>query len=413
MHLELPKKPYPGLKQIWTDFSISSAVSGLIAFIFTTTAPVAIVLSAGAKGGLLEAELASWIFVAFVTGGVISVVFCILYRQPLVFFWTIPGTVLIGPAFDHLSFSEVIGAYYATAILIIVLGLSGWVKRIMNALPMPIVMAMVAGVFLQFGLEWLGAFGTGFWIAAPMTIVFFGLLAWPAAARLFPPLIWALVAGLIALPLTGEFQPKAAITFSLVEPILFAPAFKLQAMIELVIPLTMTVLAVQNAQGYAVIGARGHKPPVDMVTVICGAGSLANAAFGGVSTCLTGPVNAVISATGPKEGHYTAGIFVGLLGIAYGLFAPFFTGFMLATPRAFIATLAGIALLTVLQTAFKTAFEGRFTLGALITFLVAAADIPIFGISAPFWALAFGFTISWLLERHDFRAEAQGKSIGA
>ena len=133
----------------------------------------------------------------------------------------------------------------------------------------------------------------------------------------------------------------------------------------------------------------------------------------GVSTCLTGPVNAVIAATGPKEGHYTAGIFVGLLGIAYGLFAPVFTGFMLATPRAFISTLAGIALLTVLQTAFKTAFEGRFTLGALITFLVAAADIPIFGISAPFWALAFGFTISWLLERGDFRAGAQDKSIGA
>jgi benzoate membrane transport protein len=28
----------------------------------------------------------------------------------LAFFWTIPGTVLVGPALGHLSFAEVIGA---------------------------------------------------------------------------------------------------------------------------------------------------------------------------------------------------------------------------------------------------------------------------------------------------------------
>jgi benzoate membrane transport protein len=57
-----------------------------------------------------------------------------------------------------------------------------------------------------------------------------------------------------------------------------------------------------------------------------------------------------------------------------------------------------------LQTSFRTAFQGRFTYGALITFLVTAADISIFGIGAPFWALVFGFATSWLLERGDFRA---------
>ena len=43
--------------------------------------------------------------------GLISLAFCIAYRQPLVFFWTIPGTVLVGQALDHLSFAQVIGAY--------------------------------------------------------------------------------------------------------------------------------------------------------------------------------------------------------------------------------------------------------------------------------------------------------------
>ena len=33
------------------------------------------------------------------------------------------------------------------------LGLLGWVKRLMEAIPMAIVMGMVAGVFLRFGIE--------------------------------------------------------------------------------------------------------------------------------------------------------------------------------------------------------------------------------------------------------------------
>ena len=75
---------------------------------------------------------------------------------------------MVGPALEHLSFPEVIGAFYGTGILLLILGLSGWVKRIMAILPMPIIMAMVAGVFLQFSLDWIKALGDAPWIAAPM-----------------------------------------------------------------------------------------------------------------------------------------------------------------------------------------------------------------------------------------------------
>jgi benzoate membrane transport protein len=64
--------------------------------------------------------------------------------------------------------------------------------------------------------------------------------------------------------------------------------------------------------------------------------------------------------------------------------------------------LAGLALLRVLQNAFRTSFQGRFTLGALITFLVTLANHPLYNIGAPFWGLVFGFLASWLLERSDF-----------
>jgi len=139
------------IRRLAADFGAAYAVSGLIAFIFAATGPVAIILAVGAQGGLTEADLSSWIFGAFFVNGLISIAFCLAWRQPLVFFWTIPGAVLVGPALGHFSFAEVIGAYLATGALMLVLGLSGWVRRCMEAAPMPIVMAMVAGVFLRFG----------------------------------------------------------------------------------------------------------------------------------------------------------------------------------------------------------------------------------------------------------------------
>ena len=94
----------------------------------------------------------------------------------------------------------------------------------------------------------------------------------------------------------------------------------------------------------------------DAVTAACGIGALLGAVVGTVSTCLTGPVNAIISSTGAKERHYTAGIAIGVLAIVFGLFSPAFTKFMLATPPAFIATLAGVALgQTVLRRAVEKA----------------------------------------------------------
>src|SRR5262249_60056623 len=124
--------------------------NAVVAFLFSASAPVAVILTVSQQGGLAEADIASWLFACYFVNGLISLFFCLAYRQPLVFFWTIPGSVLVGQALGHLSFAQVIGTYIATGVLLLILGLSGWVRKGMSALPMPIVMAMVAGVFLQF-----------------------------------------------------------------------------------------------------------------------------------------------------------------------------------------------------------------------------------------------------------------------
>ena len=64
-------------------------------------------------------------------------------------------------------------------------------------------------------------------------------------------------------------------------------------------------------------------------------------------------------------------------------------------------------MLRVLQAAFVTSFKDRFTLGALVTFLVTVADLGLLNIGAAFWGLLAGIAVSWLLERGDFTDLAQ------
>ncbi|HEY5635479.1 MAG TPA: benzoate/H(+) symporter BenE family transporter [Burkholderiales bacterium] len=406
MSIETPERPLPGPARVAADFGATQATNALVAFIFAASGPIAIILAVGSRGGMSETDISSWIFGSFFLNGLISLLMCWLYRQPLVFFWTIPGMVLVGPALGHLSFPEIVGAFHAAGLLMLLLGLSGWVRRAMQAVPMPIVMAMVAAVFLRFGLDLVYALRDDFMLAAPMVAAFFLLSAVPRVARGLPPLVGAMLVGAAVIALTGSFTPGAGPIFGIVQPTLYAPVFSWRAMIELVVPLAITVLVVQNGQGFAVLSAAGHKPPINAITVACGLGSFFSALVGAVSTCLTGPVNAIISASGERSRHYTSGLAVALMALPFGLLSPTFTRLLLATPKAFIATLAGLAMLRVLQSAFTISFRDRFTLGALVTFIVTAADVPIFNIGAPFWGLLIGFAASWLLERGDFEKAA-------
>jgi benzoate membrane transport protein len=214
----------------------------------------------------------------------------------------------------------------------------------------------------------------------------------------------ALAAGIAVMWHLGAFAPHLEPADMFVIPRLYMPALSWPALLDLVLPLAITVLVVQNGQGFAVLTAAGHRPPFTAITLACGAGSIVCAFVGTVSTCLTGPVSAIISSSGEARGQYTAGLVVAALGVVLGLLAPLLTRLLLATPPAFIATLAGLAMLRVLQNAFAGAFGGRFMLGALVTLLVTVAGVPIFNIGAPFWALIAGVGVSLLVERADWRA---------
>ncbi len=372
--------------------------NGISAFLFSCTGPVAIILSVAATTGLSDAHVASWLFGGFTVAGLVSLWFTVRYRQPLVFAWTIPGTILLLTSLNQMTFSEAVGAYLVTAVLILVMGFTHMAKNIMAILPPPIVMAMVAGIFLDFGLGLIGAFADHPLLSGVMVGIFVLTLAIPSLQRLAPPILVTLVAGILIVFLTDTLQDTGPLPGIFTRPVLFMPTFSLPAMLELVILLTVTVLLVQNAQGFAVLSHAGHHPPISAMTTACGFGSLVLAIIGAVSMCVTGPSNAILSSTGHPSRQFIGGITYSVLAFFFGLCGTLMTWLALKLPEAFIAVLGGLAVMRVLQDAFVAAFAHRFTAGALVTLLVTISDITLLHIGAPFWGLAFGSAISWILQ---------------
>lgn len=385
------------------DLGPHELVNGAVGALFAMTGPVAVILAVGRAADLPQAVVASWVFGVFVLNGLLTIVTSLVYRQPLGFFWTIPGTVVVGQALTSaLSWPEVVGAYLLSAAVMLVLGLTGQVERLMRLLPLPIVMAMVAGVFLQFGIDLVLAVDSDAALAAPMVLAFLVATAVPRLGRWMPPILAALAAGVLVVLLGGRVDGAGTAGPWVAQPLFQAPVFTWSAAVQLVVPLVITVLVVQNGQGRAVLRTAGHRPPMNVVTVLCGAVSFPAAAVGAISTCLTGPTNALLTASGERARHYAAAVWCGALAMAFGLLAPGMVRLMLAMPDAFVAALGGLAMLRALHGAFGAAFSGRFGTGALVTFLVTVADLTVLNVGAAFWGLVAGLVVARLVEPGDF-----------
>lgn len=398
--LERPGVRPAGPRRILRDLGLSYVSNGAIGLIFAASGPIAVTLAVGTAGGLTQSQLSSWVFGILFSGGAATLLMSLIYRQPLGFAWSIPGTVLLGPSLQHLSFPEVVGAFFTSGVLILALGATGVVRKAMALVPMPLVMAMVAAVFLKFGTDIVASTQDNPAVAAPMVAAFLVLTAVPRFGRFLPPVLGTLVAGCIAVAASGQFSllPGGPL---LATPVFTAPEFTWAAQLELVVPLAVTVLFVQNGQGIAVLRAAGHQPPVNAFAMASGAFSVLNAGFGAVSACVTGPTNALLTTSGKRERQYTAAVAYGLLALVFAAFAPTLTRLMLAAPKEFVLALGGIAMLRALQQAFVTAFASSFTLGSLVTFVVTISGMNLFNIHAAFWGLVIGYGVSRLLERAD------------
>ena len=64
------------------DFGGLYAANAVVAFLFACTGPVAIILATGARGGLSESDIASWIFGGFFLNSLITIALALLWLTP-------------------------------------------------------------------------------------------------------------------------------------------------------------------------------------------------------------------------------------------------------------------------------------------------------------------------------------------
>jgi len=386
------------------DLNIQHISNGIVAWLFGVTGPLLIVLQAAEQGNLSTSIITSWVFSIYVIGGLLSVLLSLFYRQPVAVAFSIPGAILVGAALSNHSFSEIIGVYIITGVLILILGLSGVVNKLMALIPMPIIMGMVSGVLLPFGINILFSLKEDFLLNGILLFTFLIISMFKLISNWFPPILGALLVAFV-LVLSFDLMNLEPANYLIAVPSLFTPAFSLSAISELVIPLTVTVIAIQNSQGISIMQASGYKPPINAMTNWSGVGSLINGIFGAHSACIAGPMTAILTdnKSGEKGKHYTASIVMGALWIVFGLFAPLTIMMIQGIPSSVIYLLGGLAMLGVLSSSLRMTFSTNFKMGAVFSFITTLSDVTFLGIGAPFWGIVGGIIVSLMMEREDFK----------
>lgn len=401
-----------GLKELPRNLNVSTVGAGLVAAIFGCTGPALIIINGASDAGLSPQQITSWLSAVYLIGGLISLFMALYYKQPVTGAWSIPGAALVIAALPDFSLSEMIGAYLVASVFVLVLGLSGFVRKLVSWLPMPILMAMIGGVLFGFAIDVVAAGKTAPFIVGAAVVGYFVLSRF---VKVVPGVVGALVLGSVVAAFTGGFE-AAAQGSGMILPSVTTPEWNWLAALGVGIPLALVIQA-ENIQSMGVMIAAGFRPPVNNMTVVSGAASVLVSSFGGHNGSIAGPMTAICGsdqAGANRDGRYAASVVNGIVFVAFGALAGIAVTVVTVLPQPLIAAVAGLAMLSVLLTAFGGAFgAGRYRLGALVTLVVAMSDVTLLGISSPFWSLVAGVIASLVLEPADFRLQGSDETVSA
>lgn len=90
--------------------------------------------------------------------------------------------------------------------------------------------------------------------------------------------------------------------------------------------------------------------------------------------------------------RYVAGVFNGVFYLVGGLFAGTIVSLFTSLPAAFVAVLAGLALLgAIAGNLFAALEDASHREASLITFVVTASGMSLYGLSSAFWGVVIGY----------------------
>jgi benzoate membrane transport protein len=370
------------------DLSLSAAVAGFVAVLVGFTSSVVIVFHAAEALGATPAQTTSWMWALGLGMGLTSAGLSLWYRQPVLTAWSTPGAALIAGT-SGLSMAEGIGAFVVCALLITVAGASGFFARVMDRIPRALAAALLAGVLARFGFDACLA------LKASPALVLAMLAAYLLGKRLWPryAVPGVLLAGVAVAAAQGTLN-LGAVQWQLARPVWTTPAFSLQALVGLALPLFVVTMASQNLPGVAAQRAAGYDTPVSPPVTVTGLASLLLAPFGGYALNLAAITAAICMG---REAHadparrYMAAVMAGLFYVALGLAGGAVVGLIGAFPKALVLAVAGLALLSTIGGALALGLhEEKTREAALLTFLVTASGLSLFGIASAFWGLVAG-----------------------
>ncbi|MEM7127666.1 MAG: benzoate/H(+) symporter BenE family transporter [Chloroflexota bacterium] len=378
------------------SIALSSVSAGFVAMLIGCSGPLLIVVQAAQNAGLTDEQLSSWVWAVMIGTGICSLLMSLWYRQPLLAAWPTAGAALLASSLPEYSFNEAVGAYIVSSIGLILLGISGLFGRMMGYIPGTIIAGMMAGILLQFGTNVFT-----YLLEAPLLVV--AMLAGYLLLKRFKftaPTIGIMIVGLLICYVGGTLN-VGRVSPRLTIPVLIVPAFSLQALLGLSLPLFILANASQNAPGLGVLRSFGYNVPPEGPITLTGIVSLLAAPMGNFGFSLSAITAAICvspDAHPDPDKRYSAGVAYGLWYIIFGLFGATAVALFNGLPAAFIATLAGLSLLGAINAGLTGAMsEPTEREPALLAFLITASNITILGIGAPFWGLVVGVAAHWIL----------------
>ncbi len=387
--------------QFFKDLSWSTFTAGFVAVLVGFTSSIAIVFQAAQAFGATQEMLASWVWAISIGMGLTTAIPSLMIRKPVMVAWSTPGAAVLASAglAGGFTMGQAVGAFMASAALIVLIGASGWFEALTKRIPLSIASALLAGVLARFGIAGFAAAQT----ALPLVLL---MLFTYLLGRRFMPLYAVPLTLLFAILFVagqGEFS-NVVIPTGLTWPVYVAPEFTWSAMVSLALPLFVVTMASQNMPGVAAIKACGFGDeranggdaglPISRILTMTGVATLVFAPFGAFSLNLSAITAAMCM--GPqshpdKARRYTAAVCCGLLYIALGLFGATIMAMLSAFPQALVVAIAGLALMATIGNGLASALHKESDReAAMVTFLITLSGVVIGGVGSAFWGLLAG-----------------------
>ena len=375
--------------------SWSGFFSGLLVVFVSLTGPIAILYQAVQAADLSVELTNSWLLAIFMGSGLFALLMSLRFGIPIIGSWASTTTaLLITGLVDH-PFSEVIGAYFVASVILMVIGYTGIFSKLMQTIPHAVIMAMLAGVLLTFGVKIFSSTQINPILGVLMLLVFFAA----KTIRFRAPVVLSFVVGVVVVALQSKINIPE-VKLSIATPVWTNPTFPVGAFFTLTIPIVLLIMTSQNAPGIALLKAVGYTPPINTIVHFGGFLSLLGSGFGGSGVNLSSITAsiAISEESDPNpETRYFAGVVAGLAYCVAAIFAGVFSSLFGSFPGELTAVLAGIALLPIITTSLVDAMEIKdYRDSAVVTFLVTISGVSAFGVGSPFWGLIAGVIVHQL-----------------